>query len=374
VAFDYKFKVAGQFDKAYQNLTWKNGSPKISKVVETYKQNMDRVALHWALPLHFFALGQLARDTYLNVGTRIFTPTYAEETRVICDSKEQAGGDDEPKEYRLLFGDLLDQSQMETSADIIFDMRTLMLFHERWSGLFDGVESVLTSMVVGAWTAFETLAGDLWIEAVNEFPSELAPLTGSPDRIHNYNPVASFTDNTDIEKGGSSKPEEEEDHAAVRSSGKKIPLSDLHKLTRGSYEISDKMGELLLFSGHVQFKTLTDIRLAYSLAFSEKYKKARPYGIDESLANKGLDALSKVRNLLVHRSGVADRQYLRETKHLDLAPKLEITKRLVLDGEVTKKLIDTSVHSACKLIGAIDAWTKIVVMSIKNKDEQAILQ
>src|SRR5947209_4624427 len=37
--------------------------------------------------------------------------------------------------------------------------------------LASAVESMLSGMAIGAWTAFESLAGDLWVAAVNARPA-----------------------------------------------------------------------------------------------------------------------------------------------------------------------------------------------------------
>jgi hypothetical protein len=45
-----------------------------------------------------------------------------------------------------------------------------------------GLDASLGSMVTGAWTAFEILAGDLWEQAINAHPTGLAALAGKPPK------------------------------------------------------------------------------------------------------------------------------------------------------------------------------------------------
>ena len=50
-------------------------------------------------------------------------------------------------------------------------------------GTADGMRGMLDAMILGAWTAFETLAGDLWETALNIHPVNLSDLGGNHDRI-----------------------------------------------------------------------------------------------------------------------------------------------------------------------------------------------
>ncbi len=47
----------------------------------------------------------------------------------------------------------------------------------------NAIEAMLSSMVVGTWTAFETVAGDLWVATMNAHPRDLDRLKGEEKRI-----------------------------------------------------------------------------------------------------------------------------------------------------------------------------------------------
>ena len=164
----------------------------------------------------------------------------------------------------------------------------------------------MSSTVINTWTAFETLAGDLWVKSVNDFPSGLASLKGSRKRITPGNRGKS-----------SSSPLFDNLHVGTEKlSEKSIPLGIIEKITKGRYDLSSMMGDLLVAAGRVKFTSLSSIREAYSLAFDDKSHKLRPYidEIDDSLAQKGLDAIALVRNLLVHKAGLADEDYIEGQK------------------------------------------------------------
>src|SRR5262249_47507032 len=98
------------------------------------------------------------------------------------------------------------------------------------------------------------------------------------------------------------------------------------------------------------------IRDAYSSAFSEKEKKARTADIDSALADKALNALSAVRNLIVHKAGVADSEYAEKAKNAPTAPQLKQGDKLQLTGAICRTLIDDAVKSSIKVIKGVDSW------------------
>src|ERR1700689_4245125 len=118
-----------------------------------------------------------------------------------------------------------------------------------------------------------------------------------------------------------------------------IALGVISKVTKGEYDLRGKMGVLLTEAKRVQFTTLDGIREAYSLAFSERVRQARPDRIDKALADKRIDSLSAVRNLIVHKAGVADAEYADRAKGAPSAPQIKEGDALQLDGEVCRSLI-----------------------------------
>jgi hypothetical protein len=215
------------------------------------------------------------------------------------------------------------------------------------------IESWMASLLLGTWTAIENLAADLWVTALNTFPAGLAELTGTPKRIGKLAGEKSKLSSDEISDGSdlSWSPED-----------KSISLREIHQQTQGSYDLSGKMGSIL--KGRFKFTTLKGIREAYSSAFSEKQKKARTASIDSALAEKGLDALSAVRNLIVHKAGIADAEYEEKVKNIPIAPQLKARDKLELDGDICRTLIDLCVGSSMKLIGAVDSW----LMQTKEND------
>jgi hypothetical protein len=169
-----------------------------------------------------------------------------------------------------------------------------------------GIEAWLASLVTGTWTAFETLAGDLWVAAVNTNPHLLARLAGTEKRIQlqatavtREHPIATIKQESDM----------------------MISIKRIHDITNGKYDLALKMGDLL--KSRVAFTRLWDIRRAYSRAFdAAKLDEGVVAGVDGALADKALDALAAVRNVIVAQSkrcrrGIRQEQQVRKQQRYD---------------------------------------------------------
>ncbi len=115
------------------------------------------------------------------------------------------------------------------------------------------------------------------------------------------------------------------------------------------------MGELL--TAKVEFTSLWEIRRAYSLAFYHKLvgKKVTD-AVDTALADNALDALSQVRNIIVHKAGVADADYEMHRTTLPTMPQVAEGQPVRLDGEIVKGLMNPVIACCVKLVTSIDAW------------------
>lgn len=188
------------------------------------------------------------------------------------------------------------------------------------------LQASMMSYVTTGWTIVETMSGDLWETALNAHPSSLANLTGSPKRL----------------RGGQinkSSPQ-----AAKES--KSVPLD---AISMHGFDVANKMGTIL--RPKFDFASLDGIREAYACAFTEGSAQ-----IDRALVDKSLDALSAVRNVIVHRDAQADSEYVRKTKFLSSIPKAEIGQHILLDGDVVVRLLKPAISAANQLLIAVDNW------------------
>jgi len=205
-------------------------------------------------------------------------------------------------------------------------LRGWLLHHKT---LQTGIETIFSSQIIALWTALEVLASDLWEVALNSHPATLADLPGSPKRI----------------KAGSDGYERLDD-----GDEREVRLSEIRRVTRGNYDLSEKMGSLL--KAKFNFSALSGIRTAYSVAFSKNYAN-----VDKAIASVALDAASLARNILVHKAGIVDEEYAQRAKVAGV-PQLAIGEHFPLNGEVASKIIGDALVAALDLIKAIDGWLK----------------
>lgn len=188
------------------------------------------------------------------------------------------------------------------------------------------IDAMLASYVTGAWTAFEALAVDLWETALNEHPMGLANLDGKLSRL--------------------TKTKQTIDKSIERDS-KSVPLNFINRF---EFDIRHHMGTLFLMQRRYEFTRLQGIRAAYVEAFSKDYEQ-----LDPIVTSDALDALSVVRNLLVHKAGIVDAEYEKRAKNLRI-PKLAVGQLLKLDGETVVGLIKPVFALGGHLIAAVDRW------------------
>lgn len=180
------------------------------------------------------------------------------------------------------------------------------------------------STIVSTWATFETMAGDLWEAALNGHPKGLSELKGTKKPKTTTRGESEQFDTRDA---------------------KPIALEWLH---RYGFDLREKMGTAL--RSNQRFDSLAGIRESYMRAF---YKKSE--SIEEVLNDSALDALSAVRNVLVHRSGAVDDEYARRAKYLPI-PIGPIGTRIEMDGDVVHKLVAPVSQRSIDLIVAVDSW------------------
>ncbi|QDU31947.1 hypothetical protein ETAA8_71090 [Anatilimnocola aggregata] len=240
------------------------------------------------------------------------------------------------------YSHLGNSNAIETSATHID-----LLARER-KEIENGLTAVMEAIITAGWTAFEVLASDLWEAAINANPRHLADLRGNGKRI---NKMLGGAKTSDVDTGsfGNDGP------------SKAVQLGDIHRVTQGSFDLDNKWGTLLKHS--FKFSTLTGIREAYSKAFDRNSS-----AIDDCLANKSLNSLSLVRNLLVHKSGIADVDYIDKQPDAPNAPALYFGIRIPIDGELVESLVAPPLECGNRLLAAVNDW----LITARRDDEKGV--
>lgn len=204
------------------------------------------------------------------------------------------------------------------SAETFFDTRPLMLSelqsevvqHNKREIINSphfrpGYEALLASQVIGCWSAFETLATDLWVQLVNIRPK-----------------------------------------LAVRClKGKQFPLEALQK---HGFNWEFHVGELV--KDKAGLGTFDGIKKAFAELLPQVPE------ITNALNADSLGAVRSVRNCLVHRSGIADSCFLNETKSVPPWRDVKVREQLPLDGANVAELVNAVIEVGCCLVKSVDQW------------------
>jgi len=237
------------------------------------------------------------------------------------------------------------------------------------------LDAWLSSLLLGAWTAFETFAADLWVAVLNAHPHVLSNLDGEKKRIQEHadkllaeakKPThpANGPEHERSQNEESSDDREEDEQTDERSQpskqdeGKMIAIKAIRDATKGSFNLAGKMGDLL--RRKQDFTSVPSIREAYSLAFCHKKPKKKLRGVrdavETALAASAIDALAAVRHVIIHKAGKVDADYKKHYGKLPTSLRVQVGSQLPLDGEIVKNLTDPVFACSIKLFTAIDTW------------------
>lgn len=187
----------------------------------------------------------------------------------------------------------------------------------------------VSSLVIQAWAVFESLVEDLWIEAINAHPRELATLSGRP-RSRFGKP-----------------PQQQPPPKGQDQPGKSVLTSSLEA---HDFKIENKMGSILYQRGGINFRSITLIRECYHKAFS------KAADIDKVLDSDGIQYVSAVRNLLVHKAGKVDQEFKKQTAEIPDIPTVSEGHEFPLTGKIASNLADAATTSAIRLVEYVHKW------------------
>ena len=172
-----------------------------------------------------------------------------------------------------------------------------------------GIDAIFTSIVVESWTAFETLAAELWVTTLD-----------------NNSSIA-----TRVESAG------------VLRIGKK-------KNVRTTYDLTTNPGSYWFEIQRAVFQRLEEIRTLYVAAFGDEVKNLFDETEDGYIA-----VLSAVRNVIVHKRGRADLKFLTDIGGFSKFDGVKEHELLLLDGKDVQKMRDAAMQIGRKLIQLADA-------------------
>ena len=186
------------------------------------------------------------------------------------------------------------------------------------------LEIAMISFIVDTWSAFEIVAADLWEVALNE-SAQLAVVAINSD---------------------------------PREGEKSFQKSEVLRFIENAIKDGEDIlpGTLLKRTQKFDFQSYDGVRYAYRSAFTVK-------ATDELLDAqdfRDLDVLDSLRNCFVHRGGITDKRFRSRAaknrvtfKDFDL-DEIEEGQKLAIDGDVVKRLLDSTICAAVKLVHFVD--------------------
>jgi hypothetical protein len=190
-----------------------------------------------------------------------------------------------------------------------------------------GWDTMLMSYIPAMWTIFETLASDVWEAAVNANPDRLAQLKANR-----------------MKKGKVSTPSAQDTFDDTPGKHVKLEFLQFYR-----WDLTNRMGTV--HRTRFDFARLDGIREAYASAFAEKFSD-----IDKALSDDAIDVLSTLRNSIVHKGGIADKEYLQRRKYLTSLPEAHEGQPIPLDGQVVSHAIGETLFCCASLMGSVDEW------------------
>jgi hypothetical protein len=298
---NYDYHVSGQFNRDYREIDKQLRIAEFQKVARPFIRSIDRIIFLFELPLQLIYwsahLVRVAMTTRQRMGldpndaSKDTDPEFAQQSRAVFEQLKA------PQEHVYHVGVEIMASLLDRGSP-------------RPASAAEGVEAAFAAMTNSAYAALETLAADLWIEAVNRHP-KLA---------ENW-----FDKNPD----------------------KKLPGN---VLAGYGFDVASRMGTILHETRTVTFESWKEVRKAYEHCFKGDLTDAfEPW--------QSVYQAEKTRHLFAHRGGMVDRKFRDEMKDFPEYSSLVVGERLRLTGPVVRDHIDACIRCGVGLLRSADTWS-----------------
>ena len=178
----------------------------------------------------------------------------------------------------------------------------------------DAADAIFASIVSNSWTAFESLASDLWVAGVDNGPQEISGRLALSNQLQ--------------------KGEENITHKTLHS------VESDFRTQHGSW---------LREVGKVSFQRLDHIKLYYGIAFEDRCRN-----LFDDTAGGYIVALAAIRNALTHKSGIADKKFVKDAQRFTELNAIKVGEPILLDGEFVQKLRIAAAELGAELIAHVD--------------------
>lgn len=201
----------------------------------------------------------------------------------------------------------------------------------------DAILSLMSALLIGSWTAFESLASDLWVAACNCRPMSLGvkALLAQKGRQQVGEPLHPTT----TEQRGQQGKKKRDAHDSIK----------LDVLRRHKFNLQDKLGTIVSRSRKFTFSNIDGIGYAYRMVFGDYLK-----GFFETYAD--MPALEAIRHVLVHRAGEIDQSFISNVENIPVFSHYKLNDRLQMEGEMVRKYVTAGIDCADHLLWKVDEW------------------
>ena len=309
---DFRFDLAWKLEfGALDRLVSSVRTKELVATVESYARNMERVQSIHSLVSGLASVIESLRNGRRGQGS-VYNPAVA------AQQMPRDFGWEEPP---------IQRGTRDNDAELFERAFDLIHGRARWKveTLENGIRSNLSSMIIGTWTAFEILASDLWVAAVDAHPYELSQLKA----------WKWVTQKPRERKAKKNKPPK------CRSSGLPRKYPRILGLKKGKTLAEDK----------IRFASLRSIKESYMSAFYCHHG-----GIKKVLESRELKVLASVRNLLVHKSGIVDGRFLKQINGTSSFLRQPVGRRLPICGQTTGDFVESGFRCSSNLIKEVDQW------------------
>jgi hypothetical protein len=180
----------------------------------------------------------------------------------------------------------------------IIGMEYIEALARKLRGMELSLDATFSSVIFESWTAFECFASDAWVAAVDCGPKEVAL------RLALSNKLLRTADN--------------------------ITPKELHQL---EFDPRTNFGSSMRELGRVSFQRLSHIARFYSIAFEHDFSR-----MFTDLEDGYLQALSSLRNVLIHKAGRADKDFVAQVQRFTDLREIKPGDLIQLNGELVWKL------------------------------------
>jgi len=317
--YDYcdNFDLAGAFKEKYEAMSFR--SPDLQSIAQAFIRNMNRVRGTAMLPVRLVSLATI--NECARMEALLNKKIAFHDNRIVrghpdfdIDLFKQVDA-----ERQRIIQEWVKQPDFNAKAVQIGREGLNLCIDAGQEQARESVQAIMAGMIMGLWTALESLTQDTWISAVNACP---APLASN---------VMSAAD------------------SALKTGNQAKSISYAH-FTGSGFDFRRTMGTLLFREKKVDFQQLKTIRAAYKVAFADELDSI----FDNSV--EALSLLEAIRNLFAHKGGVIDEKFKGKVSKITQFKELNVGDVLILNGKYIVTIANVVAHFSESLVTAVDKW------------------